>query len=124
MKKKLLIAAGLLFVAILAVSIFFIYGLSAGTNVTLNGINLVNIPDGSYVGSYNFIRWSNTVMVHVNNNKITAIEIEKDMLIPVPDCSTQVFNRVIAAQDTMVDAVSGATVSSMAYLKAVEDALD
>ena len=124
MKRKLLIAAGLLFIFILAVSAFFINGLSAGTNVTLDGVNLVDIPDGSYVGTYNFKRWSNAVMVHVSNHKITAIETEKDMLIPVPDCSAQIFYRVITSQDTMVDAISGATVSSNAYLKAVEDALD
>jgi len=124
MKKKLLIVVGLLFIFILAVSVFFLNGLSAGVNVTLSGIDLINIPDGNYIGTYDFKRWSNTVTVHISNNKITAIDIEKDMLIPVPDCSAQIFHRVITAQDTMVDAISSATVSSKAYLKAIEDALD
>jgi len=34
------------------------------------------------------------------------------------------FNKVIEAQNTIVDAVSGATVTTKAYLKAIESALN
>jgi uncharacterized protein with FMN-binding domain len=37
--------------------------------------------------------------------------------------SEELFQRVIAQQTTQVDAVSGSTVTSRAYLKAIENAL-
>lgn len=44
--------------------------MSEGAAVTLNGIDLAAIPDGSYTGSYDFKRWSNSVTVHVKNQQI------------------------------------------------------
>ena len=124
MKKKLLIAGGIVLVILIGMFLTVTNGLSEGAKVTLNGIDLTNVPDGSYIGTYDFKRWSNKVVVHVKDNQITAIDIVDD--IPgatVTDCSGEMFRRVIAAQDTRVDAVSGATVTSKAYLKAIEDAI-
>ena len=124
MKKILLIVAGILIVILAGMFIAITDGLSEGAKVTINGIDLSDIPDGSYTGAYEFKRWSNTVVVHVKDHKITAIEIENDVAgAGVTDCAGEMFRRVIAAQDTKVDAVSGATVTSKAYLKAIEDAL-
>jgi len=53
-------------------------GLSEGAKVTLNGIDLAAIPDGSYTGTYNLKRWSNTVTVHVENHQIVDIKIIDD----------------------------------------------
>ncbi|MCL1819764.1 MAG: FMN-binding protein [Oscillospiraceae bacterium] len=124
MKKKLLIAGGIVLVILIGMFLTVTNGLSEGAKVTLNGIDLTTVPDGSYTGTYDFKRWSNKVVVHVKDNQITAIDIVDD--IPgatVTDCSGEMFRRVIAAQDTRVDAVSGATVTSKAYLKAIEDAV-
>ncbi len=41
----------------------------------------------------------------------------------ITDCSGEVFRRVLESQDTQIDAVTGATVTSKAYLKAIEAAL-
>lgn len=125
MKKKLLIGGGILFVILTGIFLGVTNGLSEGANVTLNGIDLSNIPDGSYTGTYEFKRWSNSVVVHVENRRITGIGIASDVPgASITDCSGEMFRRVIAAQDTKVDAVSGATVTSKAYLKAIEDALN
>ena len=99
-------------------------GLSEGANVTLYGIDLSNIPDGSYTGVYDFKRWSDTLVVHVNDNRITEIDIVKNVVgARIKNSSDETIRRVIEAQNTTVDAVSGATVTSKAYLKAIEDAL-
>jgi len=123
MKKKLLIAGGVVLIILIGMFLGITNGLSEGAAVTLNGVNLSNVPDGGYTGVYEFRRWSNTLTVHVKDHKITAIDIEKD--IPgaeVTNCSGEMFRRVIEAQDTKVDTVSGATVTSKAYLKAIENA--
>ena len=124
MKKKLLIITG---VIALVLAIFFIVltnGLSEGTMVNINGVNLAGIPDGSYTGVYEFKRWSNMVVVHVNNNEITSIDIEQDVFAArVTNASGEMIRRVIESQNTTVDTVSGATVTSKAYLMAIEDAL-
>jgi len=120
-KKKLQIAGGVLLVFLIGMFLVLTDGLTEGKNVTLNGINLTNIPDGSYTGAYAFKRWTNTVVVHVTGNKITTIDIDKEL---AGADSNEIFRRVIEAQDTKVDAVSGATVTSKAYLKAIENALN
>ena len=125
MKKKLLIAGVIVVVILIAAFLKITDGLSEGAKLTLNGVNLTNIADGSYTGAYKFKRWSNSVVVQVKGNRIVSIGIEKD--IPgaeVTNCADEIFRRVVEAQDTKVDAVSGATVTSKAYLKAIENALN
>ena len=124
-KKVVLICVGVFIITIITFGIAITDGLSEGMKVTLTGIDLSNIPDGSYSGSYEYKRWSNSVIVHVSDNRITGIEVDKDVSgAAVTDAFNEIVNRVIAAQDTTVDAVSGATVTSKAYLKAIEDALE
>jgi len=124
MKKKLLIIIGAVIIVLAGLFIAVTNGLSEGKKVSINGVDLSKIPDGSYTGTYDFKRWSNTVVVHIKNNRITAIDTEKDVAgSEITNASGEVFRRVIEAQNTTVDAVSGATVTSKAYLKAIEDAL-
>jgi len=125
MKKVFLIIGGVVFIPLLGLFLFVTNGLTEGKNVVLNGIDLSGIPDGMYIGMYDFKRWSNTVHAHVKDNEIVSIEIVKDVPgAEVTDCSGEVLRRVLEAQDTRVDAVTGATVTSKAYLKAIEDALN
>ena len=122
--KKLLIIGGAI-VGIFAITfIALTTGLTDGAQVVINGINIEGTPDGSYTGEYKAGRWSNTVAVSVKDGSITAIEIVDDVVAAwVTNASGEVFRRVVEAQDTLVDTVSGATVTSKAYLKAIEDAL-
>jgi uncharacterized protein with FMN-binding domain len=123
MKKKLLIAGGCVLVFLVAIVLIMSNGLSEGANVTLSGVNLSNIADGTYTGAYDFKRWSNTVSVQVKDGRITSIGIVDDVFgAGVTNASGEIIRRVIETQDTRVDAVSGATVTSKAYLKAIEDA--
>jgi uncharacterized protein with FMN-binding domain len=125
MKKKLFITLGIIAVILAGGFIAITNGLSEGAGVTLAGINLSNKADGSYTGTYDFKRWTNTVVVQVKDHAITSIHLEKDVAAAfITHCADEMFRRVIQAQDTKVDAVSGATVTSKAYLKAIEDALN
>ncbi|MFO8059504.1 MAG: FMN-binding protein, partial [Bacillota bacterium] len=78
--------------------------------------------DGTYDGSHEVFPVSVEVRVTVQDHRITRIELVKhthgrgEAAEVIPD-------RVLEAQTLKVDAISGATYSSKAILKAIEDAL-
>jgi uncharacterized protein with FMN-binding domain len=82
------------------------------------------VPDGTYTGSFSGGRWSNTVKVTVRDHKITDIKIVKDIEFKSAKVPSELFQRVEQAQSLQVDTVTGATVTSKAYLKAIENALN
>ncbi len=120
--KKILLIALVLFLILFGGAYFMLTsGLSEGANVVLDGVNLASKPDGSYMGTYDFKRWTNTLIVDVKDHKIVSINFYDDA--GTNSCADETFYRVINAQDTKVEAVSGATVTSKSYLKAIENAL-
>ena len=92
-------------------------------NAEFNDINISLVPDGTYTGVLGGNRFGNTVEVTVNGGKIVDIQVVKDMVVVVADVAFNLFDEVIREQSLQVDAVSGATVSTKAYLKAIENAL-
>nr|WP_300093619.1 FMN-binding protein [Sedimentibacter sp.] len=125
---KVLKIIGLIFVvlAIVAVSGMFYMsrGLEEGVNVVINPVNLSEVEDGVYNGRNDFGRWTNELNVTVANNKITNIEIVKDVKFAIPELSAKLFQDVIEQQNITVDVVSGGTVTSKSYLKSIENALN
>ena len=121
---KILAVIFVCFVIVVGVGFFYITsGLKAGQNLEVNEINLGNVKDGTYTGIFNFKRWSNELQVDIENSKIVDIKIVKDVKIPKLGVSQQLFYSVINQQSTKVDMVAGATVTSKAYLKAIENAV-
>lgn len=120
---KILGSILLIFVLVSAGGIFY---LSRGLNedVQLDGINVTYLNDGTYKGIYKAGRWSNELIITVNKQKITDIRIEDDVTFAKPGVSDELFSKIITYQDTTVDAISGATVTSKAYLKSIENALN
>jgi len=99
-------------------------GLEEVLNVSINSVDLSEAEDGVYKGSFDFGRWCNELNVTVENRKIIKIEIEEDVKFANEEVSRLLFQRVIEKQNTTVDTVSGGTVTSKAYLKSREDALN
>ena len=89
----------------------------------ISAVNPSSLSDGTYKGSYSAGRWSNEVSVIIKGGKITDIKVVKDVGFVQKGLSDELFSRVINAQNTTVDTVSGATVTSKAYLKSIENAL-
>ncbi len=115
----------LLFVIVGAVGVFYLsQGLEEGLNVSINPVDLSETEDGVYNGRYDFGRWSNELNVTVENHKIIKIEIGEDVKFVNEEVSRQLFQRVIKKQNITVDAVSGGTVTSKAYLKSIENAFN
>lgn len=124
MKKRIWIPLAAIAIMLFAAFSFVTDGLSEAVNVSIQGVDLSAVPDGSYTGTYEFKRWTCKLTVHVQNHTIEAIDMDNDVAASdITDCSGEMIRRVIEAQNTTVDAVSGATATSKAYLKAIEDAL-
>lgn len=98
-------------------------GLKDGRQVVINEIDLSRIADGSYKGSYDVGRWANEVLVEVSDHRITDIIIAKSVTYEDQEQTRKLIEKVLEKQNTSVDTVSGATVTSKAYLKSIENAL-
>lgn len=122
--KKILLIVVIGLVVVLTAGITYLnIGMNEGKKVDIGTIDVSHTADGSYVGSYKNSRWSNQVNVTVLNHRITAINIEKPILIEQADVTEKLINDVLTAQNTDVEIISGATVTSKAYLKSIENAL-
>lgn len=99
----------------------------AGKEKTLNIepviVTPLSVSDGTYVGHYSGFRWSNTVEVTIQDHRIEGILQTKPQVIATEETIQTLIDRVLAAQSTDIDAVSGATADSNAFLAAVADAL-
>ncbi len=102
---------------------YFSRGLDSGSRLVVNEVNLLSLENGLYRGKYNDGRWSNEVEVEIKNHQIKEIAIIQDMTVSDPTVSEELFKRVIEKQRVKVDVVTGATVTSKAYLKSIELAL-
>ncbi len=126
MKKALKFFAVIITVLVIAFTGFFIFlvrGLGANSQPELSGVTAAGLQDGTYEGGYDGGRWTNRVKVTVAGEQITEIALLQDVMFTKPETSAELFQKVVDAQSTEVDAVAGATVTCHAYLKAIENAL-
>lgn len=90
--------------------------------VTINEVAISQMTDGEYQGTAQINPVSARVNVRVENGSITAIEI-KDHMTGLGKNGEKIVEQIIKKQSLDVDAISGATQSSVAITKAVENAL-
>jgi len=126
MKKvyKVLLGFMGLILFIIVISLFVLMnGMKDVETIKVNKIDLLNIEDGSYTGSFDVARWTNTVEVKVANHEIVEIVVLDDVMIGLEGMSNRLFENVIKEQSLDVDIETGASITSKAYLKAIENAL-
>lgn len=95
-------------------------------SLPLNRVDFSRLKDGSYIGRYEggMYKWRESeVRVTVSSGKVSGIEFLKKKEIRPPEFTDVLFCRVIEKQTLQVDAISGATLISKAYLQSVENAL-
>ncbi len=126
MKKVFKIALISVVVIILigvVVTVLMTMGLNDIKAMVINEVDINRMQDGTYTGNFDGRRWSNQVEVEIKGQEITSIKIAKDIKFPMEGIAEKIFNQVIEQQSTAVDVISGATVTSKAYLKSIENAL-
>ncbi len=103
--------------------LFLTSGMDQTAKLVIGEADAAGIADGTCEGAYDGARWSTSVSVTVKDGKITDIKVVKTPTFSKPETINELTERVIEAQSTGVDVVSGATLDSKAVLKAVENAL-
>ena len=91
-------------------------------NLIVNDVNLENLPDGVYEGSFKGGRFANSVEVTIKDHRIVAIKKVRSST-STEKLHRQIYDKVIEAQSLTIDAVSGASVTTSTALKAIENAL-
>lgn len=97
-------------------------GLKKLKETKIENIDLSQLKDGIYKGKYDSFPVSAEVNVKIENHVITEIELIKHNN-GKGQAAEIIPSKVVEAQSLEVDAISGATYSSMVILKAIENAL-
>lgn len=119
---KIIVRVGIGILAIAALGLFFIMkDIPKLKALPIESVSISSLQDGTYEGNFEFSRWKSDVKVSIKNGQIVNIERLSEPL--TPDVSTELSNRMIEEQKVDVDVVTGATASSKAYMKSVENAL-
>ena len=111
------------FAIVMGVSAWLTRGLDEMAQMQINNVDLNSLSDGTYRGSFRGYRWSNSVEVVIESNRIADIRITEKHRFHREELIQELTSRIIDEQSIDVDTVSGATVSSKAFLKAIENAL-
>jgi uncharacterized protein with FMN-binding domain len=90
----------------------------------INHVDLTQTKDGDYPGSFAYGGFKYEVVVTVANHEIKNITITKNRNTSHAQKAECVVSRILERQKNDVDAVSGATTTSKALLKAVENGLE
>ena len=126
MKKgiKALLIVGIVIAALIGIlAIGAFSGMGAVRRLAINPVDLAGIEDGVYSGSFRKGRFSYSVQVTVKDHRLQAVESTggrqaQDAVI------RQIFARMVEVQSVQVDTVSGASLTTRAVSKAVENALN
>lgn len=96
-------------------------------SLPLNAVDFSHLNDGTYHGTYagGMYKWrASRCQVTVASGKVAAIQLEGST--DPGSKNTQhvaLYDRVVRAQSLQVDTISGATLTSKAYLQCIENAL-
>ena len=91
-------------------------------DVQIENIDLQQIRNGDYSGEYDAVIVKAEVLVKVRDHRITAIDLVRHDN-GRGKAAEVLIDTVLARQSVVVDAISGATSSSMVILEAIESAL-
>ena len=122
--KISLIILALLLISVATMMFIFMNGMEDAKAIQINSVDLSIVEDGDYVGSFDLTRWSNEIKVTVKDHKIIALDVVDDVMFKMDEITTELFDRVIQNQSLDLDIETGATITSHAYLKAIENALE
>lgn len=110
-------------------------GLAEVAHLTFSDIDFGRLRNGTYIGNYNGVKDSirdTSVKVIISSGKVVEIHAIGGGLADGKQADElsngksldDLFNSVMERETLRVDAISGATLTSKSYLKAVEDALN
>ena len=130
-KKKIILGMVIALVALLIIAgtlggLYAWRFLKVSGDLTVGDVDVSDLPDGIYEGSYSVFHVKAAVEVNVEDGRITAIVFTDNgkMAEETQQEIRGIFEEVVQEQSLDVDIASGASVSKKVSLKAVEEALN
>jgi uncharacterized protein with FMN-binding domain len=121
--RRVVISVGVIAVLLALMLVGATSGMGEIRKLTIDNVDLTTIADGAYRGSYHKGRWVYDVEVTVVNHKITSVKNTNPKTNMAKALCDGVAASVIQKQSPRIDAVCGASISTKAFAKAVENAL-
>lgn len=121
--KVFLIIVGILAVLAVPLCILMFYGMSEIRQLVIREVDLQKVSDGTYIGSYHKGRWTFDVEVIVQDHRIKSVKNLNSRMNALQDWTASAESAFVEKQSVNIDVVSGATLNSKAFQKAVEIAL-
>ena len=91
----------------------------------INEVELADVQHGTYLGDFTFHGFTYEVKVIVLDHEITQIKVLKNIQDDeYAQKAEGVIDNVLTEQSLKVDVITGATITSKALLKAIENALN
>ncbi len=124
MKKTVItIIIVLLVIVVGGVGFFRSYVHGERIKMQVGEVDLSRVSDSVYNGEHPYFGLVCKVEVEVKNNRIVNIKVDEDRSSEYVDKAKMVTQNVLLEQSLDVDTITGATFTSKAILKAVENAL-
>ena len=122
--KKILIISIVLLMTVFSAGCGRMKELRETREMEIDDVDLSTVADGNYRGYYTYAGIEVGVEVQVRDHRIERIAVLKAYTTTKQSKeAAAIVDTVIARQSLAVDVISGATTSSKAYLKAMENAL-
>jgi uncharacterized protein with FMN-binding domain len=122
--KKIVLLSLILVTVIYFTSCGFRKEVQKTREMRIEDVDLSKVKDGVFRGSYSYVDAKFLVEVSVKDHKIEKIDIiEAFTGTPYAVNAKAVVDTVVAHQSLNVDVITGATTTSKAYLKCIENAL-
>lgn len=121
--KVLIVILIVIAVIVLAMVFFMFYGMGGIRKLIINEVDLSKVADGTYNGSYHKGRWTYDLEVAIKGHKITSIKNLNKRMDMFKEINEKVEAVIIEKQTVKIDTVSGATINTKAFQKAVENTL-
>lgn len=120
---SLIIVGAIILLIIISIP-FLTMGMGEIRKLVINEIYLNKLNNGTYTGEYKKARWKYEVEVVVKNKKIKEINITNDKMKMFKEINNEIIKKVIDNQSINVDTYTGATITSKALLKSIDNALN
>lgn len=130
MKKKRIMVIVAISVILTAILITFLFVVvipeknnEAIRQMEIHNVDFSKLEDGIYPGEYAYGHYTYRVEVTIKDQRIANIDVYHGRDSKQAKAAEGVIDEIVAEQKINVDAISGATTTSKAILKAVELAL-
>ena len=122
-KKAIFVIAAAVVIPAVIMGAGIIHSVLSVRNMEISEADISSLPDGVYRGREDYLGFTCNAEVTVRGHRIEDVKLSEDRTDAWVEKAKGVGAEVVKKQSLKVDAVTGATITSKAMLKAIEKAL-